>query len=101
MSNEIARPEGQKDIADAIQRLVDLINDQARGGLSHSGVVLAVTLGTGNLEVGHQLGRVPSFTFPVGQNSGAVIYSDTPHPDPRNYINLRATAAVSAWVLIA
>jgi hypothetical protein len=101
MSNAIARPEGQKDAQDAIQRLVDLMNDQSKGGLAHSGVVKGVTLGTANLEVAHLLERVPTYVFSVGQNSGAVIYSDTAHPDPRNYIYLRATAAVAAWVLIA
>jgi hypothetical protein len=97
----IARPEGDKDVQDAIQRLVDLINEQAKGGLAHSGIVKSVTLTTANLEVAHLLERVPSFVVPVGQNTGAVIYSDTVHADPRNYIYLRATAAVTVQMLIA
>lgn len=101
-TSTVARPEGAlEDVKEAVQRLVDLLNAQAADGVSHSGVLKAVDLTTANLEVSHQLGRVPTYYYPVALTANAVVYSDTAHADPRNFIYLRASAACSATVLIA
>jgi hypothetical protein len=97
-----AAPQGSDEVAVALTRLIDLANDQAKEGLAHSGVLKeGVILGTANTEVPHLLGRVPRYFVAVGLSANAVVYSDTPHPDPRNFIYLKASAAVTANVLVA
>jgi hypothetical protein len=100
-TKDVARPEAQQDQLEAIQHLTDLANDQARQGLTHSGRLVTVTLDTTNTEVAHLLGRVPAFVFPVLLGAAATVYVDTPHGDPRNYVNVRASVAVTATLLIA
>lgn len=101
MSKDVARPEAQQDVLEAIQRLTDLANDDARAGLATSGRLVTVTLGTGNTEVAHLLKRVPVFVFPVLLGANAVVYVDTAHADPRNFVNVKASATVTATLLIA
>ena len=102
MSKDVARPEDQADLIEAVKRLVDRLNDQSRAGLVHSGIIkTGLALTTANLEVSHQLGRVPSIVLPVKLGGNAVVYSDTAHADPRNFIYLRASATVTADVLVA
>jgi hypothetical protein len=102
MAKDVARPEEQQDLIEAVKRLVDQTNDQARVGLVHSGIVkTGLALTTANLEVSHQLGRVPSVVLAVKLGGNAVVYSDTVHADPRHFIYLRASATVTADVLVA
>lgn len=102
MAKDLARPESQQDILEAIQRLTDLANDQAKAGLPHSGVVLAdLALTTSNREVAHNLGRVPTIVLAVKLGAAGSVYTDTPHVDPRNFINLKASATLTASVLVA
>lgn len=97
-----AAPAAQTDLILAVTRLIDLVNDQAKDGVAHSGVLKeAVALTTSNTEVFHGLGRAPRFVLGVMMNANAVIFSDTPHGDPRNFINLKASAAVTANVLLS
>lgn len=102
MAKDVARPEDQADLIEAVRRLVDQANDQARAGLVHSGIIkTGLVLTTSNLEVSHQLGRVPTVVLPVKLSAGAVVYSDTAHADPRNFVYLKASATVTADVLVA
>lgn len=95
-------PQGQDEVVRAVERLVDLENDHAKKGLSHSGVLKeGLILTTGNTEVPHNLGRVPRYAVAVLLSANAVVFSDTAHADPRNYIYLKASAACTANVLIA
>ncbi len=99
---DVARPEDQADLIEAVKRLVDLTNDQAKQGLLHSGIIKAgLSLTTSNLEVSHQLGRVPSILLAAKLSGNAVVYSDTVHADPRNFVYLKASATVTADVLVA
>lgn len=101
MTTSLASVTGDLDRDEVVTRIVDQLNAQAKAGISHSGVMLAVSLTTSNLEVFHGLGRAPTIALPVLLGANAVVYSDTVHPDPRNYIYLRASAAVNATVLIS
>jgi hypothetical protein len=99
---DVARAEAEQDQLEAIQRLTDLANEQARAGLSHSGVVLAdLALTTASREVAHNLGRVPTIILALKLGAPGVVYSDTPHADPRNYVYLKASATLTASVLVA
>ncbi len=97
----VARPESQSDLVEAVTRLVDLLNEQGKQGLSHNGAVRTVILSTSDLEVPHGLGRTPTMCFPLLQNASASIFVVTPHTDPRNFIFVQASAAVTATLLIA
>jgi hypothetical protein len=98
----VASPEGGlEDVREAVQNLVDNLNSQGKAGLSHSGVVKTVTLGVTDLEIYHGLGRVPTFCYPVMQSALGTVAAVTPHADPRNYINVRASVPMTANVLIS
>lgn len=98
----VARPEGGlNDIREATQNLVDTLNNQGKAGLSHSGVVKTLVLGATNTEIYHGLDRVPTFFLAVAQNAAGSVFSDTPHADPRRYINLKASGTLTATVLIS
>jgi hypothetical protein len=102
MAKDVARPEAQQDLLEAIQRLTDLANEQARAGLSHSGVVLAdLALTTSNREVAHNLGRVPAIVLALKLGAAGSVYSDTPHANPRNFLYLKASVTLTASVLVA
>lgn len=60
-----------------------------------------VALSTTNTEVDHSLGRVVTRILPLKLNAGVTIYTDTPHPDPRNKVYLKATATCTATLLIS
>lgn len=97
-----ARPEGGlNDIREATQNLVDTLNNQGKAGLSHSGVEKTLALTTSDQEVYHGLDRVPTRWFSVAQNAAGSVFSVTAHADPRKYINLRASATMTATVLIS
>lgn len=102
MATSQAVPQGQDELVRAVTRLIDLENERAKGGVSHSGVLKeALALSTANTEVYHGLGRAPRFVLGVMLSANAVVFVDTPHGDPRNFVNLKASAAVTANVLIA
>ena len=102
MAKDVARPEDQTDLIEAVKRLVDQSNDQARAGLVHSGIIkTGLALTTANLEVSHQLGRIPTIILAVKLSGNAVVYSDTVHADPRRFVYLKASATVTADVLVA
>ena len=73
------------------------------GGLFHSGVLLEdLALSPIPREVFHGLGRVPKIVLGVKVDTSAVISVDAvTHSDPRRFINLVASDAVIANVLIA
>jgi hypothetical protein len=98
-----AAPQGQSELVTAVTRLIDLANDSARQGISHSGILKeAVTLATAtDLEVFHGLGRVPRIVLGIMSTAGGVVQANVvPHGDPRNYVNLRATVAGTYNVLV-
>lgn len=97
----LLRPTGKDDSVDALARLVDAFNNLAQAGIFHGGIIRDLALTTSNLEVRHDLGRVPTIWMPLSLNANAVVYCDTSHDYPREYINLRASASVTARVLIA
>lgn len=98
----LATPQGADELATAVGRLVDLANESAKNGLSHSGVLKeALVLTTGDTEVHHGLGRSPRFVLEVLRAVDGRVFVATPHGDPRNYVNLRASAAGTYNVLIA
>jgi len=101
MAKDVARPEAGQDALEAIQRLTDLANDDARAGLTHSGRTVTVTLGTSNTEVAHLLDRVPTIIFALKKNANAVVYTDTEHADPRRFAYVKASATVTVTLLIA
>lgn len=97
-----ARPEGGlNDIREATQNLVDNLNNQGKAGLSHSGVIKTLSLTTSDTEVFHGLSRVPTICHAVMQNAAGSVFTVTPHADPRNYINVRASGTMVANVLIS
>lgn len=99
----LAAPQGGDDeTATALTRLIDLANGQSKDGVSHSGVLKeSLALTTANLEVYHGLGRVPRYVVGVLLSAVATVYVDTPHGDPRHYVNVKASATCTANVLIA
>jgi hypothetical protein len=98
----LASPQGEDELAVAVSRLVDLANDSAREGVSHSGVVKeALVLTTGDTEVHHGLARTPRFVIEVLRAVDGRVYVATAHADPRNFVYLRASAAGTYNVLIA
>jgi hypothetical protein len=97
----VERPEGSKDIRDALQQVVDLTNNLSKDGMFHNGRLVVVALSAANSEVSHQLGRVPTYIIQAGANVGGVIFGDTVHPDPRSFIYLKATVTGTYSVLIA
>jgi len=83
-------------------RVVKEWNDAKADGLFHGGFETGPILITGtNLEIRHGLGRVPRRWENLGGNAGVVVFSDTPHPQPREFIYLRASGTVFANILIS
>lgn len=102
MANNLARPGGDSEVAEALDKLITLTNNMLKAGLFHSGTIKSgVALTTSDTPVYHGLGRVPTICMPTYLTANAVVYVVTPHGDPRNYINVRASASVTASLLIA
>jgi hypothetical protein len=97
-------PLGQDELVTAVGRLIDLSNDQAKEGISHSGLLKeGVVLATGaDLELFHGLGRVPRIVLSVMSTAGGVVQANVvPHALPRSFVNLRATVAGTYNVLVS
>lgn len=86
----------------AIDDITDAVNGLVASKLGNDHYIRAgVPLGTANFLVHHNLGRVPTLLFPLMVSAGVIIYSDTPTDDPKNSINVKATATCVATLLIA
>lgn len=71
-------------------------------GIFHNGKIFtAQALGTANREIFHGLGRVPTIVLPLLLNANATVFSDTPHLTPRTHIYVKASATVTATLVIA
>lgn len=93
-------PTGDEDLLQSVQDLVSSLNNEPNP-IRHGGVERDLSLTTGDQEVYHGLGRVPTVCMPLKKDAAGDVYVVTPHSDPRNYINVRGSAAFNARVLIA
>lgn len=102
MATSVARAAGDDEVPEALERLIDLVNNLLKEGIVHAGTIIPnLALTTTNLEVRHGLGRPPTVCKELLRNADAVVIVDTPHEDPRNYIWVKASAAVTVNLLVA
>ncbi len=98
-SFEIPRTNDPK-IDASLTRIQQLLQDAFKRPLADvENLVKDVTLSTGDVRVAHGLNQVPTGWIIVKANSGANIYTVTPSDEPQKYINLRATAAITASLI--
>lgn len=65
-------------------------------GVEKTGVALT----TANTEIYHGLGRIPTRLLATKLNANATVFTDTPHVTPRTHIYVKASAAVTANLVI-
>lgn len=84
----------------ALDQLVTWLNALRAVGWREGVRKTGVALTTSNTAVYHGLGYEPSVVCALKLNANATVYVDTTHADPTNYVNVKASAAVTATLHI-
>jgi|ERR671925_38810 hypothetical protein len=101
MNRLLARTFPDPQLQLAWQQLVSEWGAAMNAGLFANAVFLdGVVLSTSDTPVFHNLGRPPTMLFARMLNANATVFSITPHATPRTHINVRASAAVTANLVI-
>ena len=85
----------------ALRDLTDAYNYHLDRGIFHNGRRYDdVPLTTDNLELFHGFGRAPFGVLALKLNAAEIVYSDTPHQMPMQFVYVRATGACTATLLV-
>lgn len=91
---------GNPELDRVLNEIIGLVNRLERIVVGIENVILKQPLTTSNTRVRHGLGRRPRGFLVTRKNANAVVYSDTEETvDPANWIQLKASATVTADLL--